>query len=116
LEDVVAIMNRRLAWGVAVALVVSSAVAVMAQNQSESQGGSLAALTAEIRQLRLAVEEATRSQTQALGVYLSVQQARLVEVAARVDAAREELDARGQGIVSSAAGGGCTLDRSHFQA
>jgi hypothetical protein len=56
--------------------------------------GSLAALTAEIRQLRLVVEESTRTQTQtqALGVYLSVQQARLVQLAARLDTARKDLD------------------------
>lgn len=77
-------------------LIVGSAIAVMAQSRPDvPEVGSLAALTAEFRQLRLAIEDATRSQaqTQALGVYLSVQQSRLVQVAARVDAARKELDA-----------------------
>jgi hypothetical protein len=40
------------------------------------------------------VEESTRTQaqTQALGVYLSAQQSRIVQLAARVDTARRELD------------------------
>lgn len=56
--------------------------------------GSLAALTAEVRQLRLAVEELARSQseTQALGVYLSAQQARLQQADQQLDAARREVD------------------------
>lgn len=56
--------------------------------------GSLAALTAEVRQLRLAVEELARSQTetQALGVYLSAQQSRLQQADQQYAAARRELD------------------------
>jgi chromosome segregation ATPase len=55
--------------------------------------GSLAALTAEVRQLRLAVEELGRSQseTQALGVYLSAQQGRLQQADQQLSAVREEL-------------------------
>jgi len=89
-------LDRRLACGVVAALVVTSAMTVMAQNRADlSDSGSLAALVAEVRQLRLAVEEATRRQTetQALGVYLSAQQTRLVQMAARADTARRELDA-----------------------
>jgi predicted nucleic acid-binding Zn-ribbon protein len=57
--------------------------------------GSLAGLTAEVRQLRLAVEESARNQTQtqALGVYLSVQQSRILQVASRLDAVRRDLGA-----------------------
>ena len=90
------IVTRRVASTIAVVLVAGATTAILAQSRPEAaDAGSLAELTAEIRQLRLAVEEATRSQTrtQALGVYLSVQQTRLVQVAARVDAARQELDA-----------------------
>jgi len=56
--------------------------------------GSLAALTAEVRQLRGAVEDLARSQTrtQALGVYLSAQQGRLQQADAQLAAARQELD------------------------
>ena len=57
-------------------------------------GGSLTALTAEVRQLRLAVEESMRSQTQTqgLGVYLSAQQGRILQVASRLDASRRDLE------------------------
>jgi len=56
--------------------------------------GSLAALTAEVRQLRVAVEELARSQTetQALGVYLSAQQGKLHEADQQLAAVREQLD------------------------
>jgi hypothetical protein len=56
--------------------------------------GSLAALTAEVRQLRLAVEELARSQseTQALGMYLSAQQARLQQADQQLAAVREGLE------------------------
>lgn len=61
----------------------------------ELPDGSLAALTAEVRQLRAAVEELARSQTQtqALGVYLSAQQGRLQQADMQLAAARQELDA-----------------------
>src|SRR5688572_14737013 len=57
--------------------------------------GSLAALTAEVRQLRVAVEDLARAQaeTQAMGVYLSAQQNRVQRVAAQLDAVRNDLDA-----------------------
>jgi hypothetical protein len=56
--------------------------------------GSLAALTAEIRQLRVAVEESgrTQGQTQALAIYISAQRDRMVQMAARFDATQRELD------------------------
>ena len=56
--------------------------------------GSLAALTAEVRQLRLAVEELARSQseTQALTVYLSAQQSRMQQADQQLAAAREQID------------------------
>jgi hypothetical protein len=87
--------NSRLAWYGAALLMVSGAVALMGQDKGDATNtGSLAALTAEVRQLRLALEESTRTQTQtqALGVYLSVQQSRLVQVESRLDAVRKELD------------------------
>lgn len=56
--------------------------------------GSLAALTAEVRQLRLAVEELARSQsqTQALTVYLSAQQSRMQQADQQLAAVREQID------------------------
>jgi len=76
-------------------LAAGSAAVVLAQEKNDAPNGSLAALTAEIRQLRVAVEESTRSQTQtqALGVYLSVQQSRILQAATRLESARKELDA-----------------------
>ena len=89
--------NRRvLATGAIVVAMTMSAAAVIAQRGSDAPaGGSLADVVAELRQLRLSVEESTRRQaeTHALGVYLSSQQGRVVQVASRWDAARRELDA-----------------------
>ena len=87
--------HRRLSWSVVLVFAAGSAAVVLAQEKSDASNGSLAALTAEIRQLRVAVEESTRSQTQtqALGVYLSVQQSRILQAATRLESARKELDA-----------------------
>ena len=87
--------RRRLASCAAAALIFGSAVVtIMAQGVDVTGPGSLAAVAAEIRQLRVAVEESTRTQTQthALGVSLSAQQSRLAQVAARLDVTRRELD------------------------
>jgi chromosome segregation ATPase len=96
MEDIMTAFRRRLGWCIVAVSIVACAVAGMAQGRNNgTDTGSFAALTEEIRQLRLAVQESTRNQTQtqALGVYLSAQQARLVQVAARMDSARKELDA-----------------------
>lgn len=55
--------------------------------------GSLAALTSEVRQLRLAVEELARSQseTQALTVYLSAQQSRMQQADQQLAAVRDQI-------------------------
>lgn len=89
-------LNRKATWCGAAMLSMGCAVAVVAQERPDvADSGTLSVLTAEIRQLRLAVEESTRAQTQtqALAVYLSAEQSRLVQVAARLDAARKDLDA-----------------------
>ena len=82
---------------IAGALIVAvGATIVFGQGRTEpADPGSLAALTAEVRELRLAVQQLsqTQSQTQALGVYLSVQQSRVLQVSSQLDAARKELDA-----------------------
>jgi len=75
-----------------------SVVIAVSTSGSRAQGnqaadGGLAALTAEVRQLRLAIEEGTRAQTQtqALAVYLSVQKDRIFQVASRLDGLRREI-------------------------
>lgn len=87
---------RTLTLATVVAVTVGSAVALLAQNSATSSAsdGSLAAVVHEIRQLRLAIEESarTQSQAQALTTYLSVQQMRLSQTTARRDDARRELD------------------------
>ena len=75
--------------------VIGGATAVLGQSRNEpADTGSLSALTAEVRELRLAVQQLaqTQSQTQALGVYLSVQQSRVLQVSSQLEAARKELD------------------------
>jgi len=80
---------------VATMLLVGGAGVMWAQAKTDEAGGSLAALTAEVHQLRLAVEESARqqTQTQGLSVYLSAQQSRMVQLGARLDALRGELNA-----------------------
>ena len=65
--------------------------------------GSLTGLTAEVRQLRLAVEEATKAQTQtqALAVYLSVQKDRIFQVWSRLDSLRKDIAAAADVSVSA---------------
>jgi len=82
---------RQLVAGVIVLAGVGTAV-IWAQNAAPDPG-SLGALVSEVRQLRLAVEESTRSQsqTQALGVYLSAEQSRIIQVSSRLDSVRGQL-------------------------
>ncbi len=78
-----------------VAVVFLLAGVVHAQDKPASPSADpLAALTAEVRLLRLATEKArqTQTQVQALAVYLTVQQSRLVHVSNRLDAVRTQLD------------------------
>ncbi len=88
---------RKLAWaGAAAGSLSCGAAMLLAQAGTEHiDPGSLSALTSELHQLRTAVEEMirTQTQTQALGVYLSVQQSRIVQAATRLDAVRKELEA-----------------------
>ena len=85
----------------AAVVIVSSAAwaTVWAQAQGQSQplgpssGGSLAELTAEVRQLRVSLEGAGRTQMQvsALGMALTTQQVRMSQLAVRVDKADDDL-------------------------
>lgn len=70
---------------------------------------SMAALTAEVRQLRVAVEELARSQaeTQALGMTLAAQQGRILQLTQQLDTVRKEIAAAtagSQGIEAQLAG------------
>src|SRR6187455_1271305 len=79
--------------GLALAL-LGGATVVFGQSRGEPGDGSMAALTAEVRELRMAVQQLaqTQSQTQALGVYLSVQQSRVLQVSSQLDSVRKDLD------------------------
>ena len=89
-------LARSLSWFGGAVLSVTCVAAVLAQGRSDGTdaAAALAPLTSELRQLRVAVEELTRSQTQtqALGVYLSVQQSRILQLATRLDSARKDLE------------------------
>jgi hypothetical protein len=80
----------------AIAILIGAAWAtVRAQGLGQSSSGSLAELTAEVRQLRTVIQEAGRSQTQiqALSISLTAQHSRLNQVSARLDKNEEELQA-----------------------
>ena len=66
---------------------------VWAQGLGPSSAGSLAELTAEVRQLRSVIQEAARGQTQiqAFSISLTAQQSRLSQVSARLDRVEDEL-------------------------
>ncbi len=71
--------------------------------QPAAAAGSLAALTEEVRQLRLTLTDSARNQTQiqAMTVYLSAQQSRLGQVSARLDKAHADVlaaSAEAQGV------------------
>src|SRR5215213_7493930 len=89
-------LSRRLSWCGVTVLSVGCVAGVLAQGRGDGTdaAASLAPLTSELRQLRVAVEELTRSQTQtqALGVYLSVQQTRLLQVATQMESARKDVE------------------------
>jgi hypothetical protein len=76
-----------------VALMGSTWLSARSQGLGPGTAGSLAELTAEVRQLRLVVQEAGRNQTQiqALNISLTAQHSRLSQVSARLDKADEEL-------------------------
>ena len=87
-------LGRTVAWSIGALAIAGGATVVVGQGRGEPADGSMAALTAEVRELRLAVQQfaQTQSQTQALGVYLSVQQSRILQVSSQLDTARRELD------------------------
>jgi chromosome segregation ATPase len=69
----------------------------------DAPDGSLATLTAEVRRLRVAVEDLARTQTeaQALAMRVTAQQTRVAQVADRLNAVRKEVEsatAHNQGV------------------
>jgi uncharacterized membrane-anchored protein YhcB (DUF1043 family) len=85
----------RIAAGITtVALLGCVGVAVGQGTGDSTGGGSLEGVTAELRQLRIAIEESTRTQAQthAIGVYVSAQQGRVAQATTRLDTARRELE------------------------
>ena len=88
------LVKRILACAVVVSIGCGVVLAGPQSGASDSEG-SLAALTAEVRLLRLSVEKSAETQTQiqAMTVYLSAQQSRLIQASARADALRKDLDA-----------------------
>jgi hypothetical protein len=87
------VSNRGAAAFAAIILTAGCAATLLAQ-ATDAGVGSLGELTSEIRQLRFAIEQSSRTQTQAqaLGIFLSAQQSRILQVTTRLDAARKELD------------------------
>ena len=87
-------LGRTVAWSAMALAIAGGATVVLGQSRGEPADGSMAALTAEVRELRVAVQQfaQTQSQTQALGVYLSVQQSRILQVSSQLETARRELD------------------------
>lgn len=87
-------LGRTVAWSAMALAIAGGAAVVLGQGRGEPTDGSMAALTAEVRELRVAVQQfaQTQSQTQALGVYLSVQQSRILQVSSQLETARRELD------------------------
>ena len=71
-----------------------SAMSPVAEPTVLATDGSLASLTGEVRQLRIAVERLTQThvETQTLTGYLSAQQARVGQVSERLDAARKDVE------------------------
>jgi hypothetical protein len=81
--------------GVVVTVVSLGAAVLRARQNPAASGladGSVAALTAEVRALRLSIEDAAKNQqqVQGLGVYLSVQKDRLLQVTAMLASAQKD--------------------------
>ncbi len=95
-------VSKRAAVAAAIVATALCAATLLAQ-ATDPAPGSLGELTAEIRQLRFAIEQSSRTQTQAqaLGIFLSAQQSRILQVTTRLDEARRELGAAAQRAVAT---------------
>jgi hypothetical protein len=78
----------------AVAVIGAVGASALAQGLGPSPSGSLSELTAEVRQLRMVIQDAGRNQTQmqALNISLTAQHSRLTQVNSRLDAVTDELN------------------------
>ena len=85
-------VSKRGATTFAAFILAAGCAATTLAQATDAGAGSLGELTSEIRQLRLAIEQSVRTQAQALGIFLSAQQSRILQVTTRLDAARKELD------------------------
>jgi DNA repair exonuclease SbcCD ATPase subunit len=76
-----------------IAIAATAAVTTWAQAPQDMTPASMSALIGEVRQLRVAIEESGKrqSETQALAVYLSAQQSRLVQISQQLEATRAQL-------------------------
>ena len=86
--------HRKPLIGVVVLVLIAAAWAtVRAQGLGQSSSGSLAELTAEVRQLRMVIQDAGRNQTQmqGLNIALTAQQSRLIQVGNRLEALNDQL-------------------------
>ena len=86
-------LSRRAVAALAAVIVIAGCTVVLFAQANEPAVGSLGELTAEIRQLRSAIEQSTRAQTQAqaLGIVLSAQDRRVMQTTGRLETARREL-------------------------
>jgi len=122
-------MTGRTKIGFAVAaIVIVAGISTWAQGLGPSASGSLSELTSEVRQLRVAIQDAARGQNQmqALNISLTAQHSRLTQVSSRLDASNEELQkasaktqAATKGLleIQSMAGGATTAqDRAGYDA
>lgn len=89
------LIRAALVSGVCAVTVVGGSVIARGQTSAPSGSDSLTAIASEVHLLRESVEKSanTQIQVQALGVYLSAQQSRLVQTANRADSIRRDLDA-----------------------
>ena len=76
-----------------IAIAATAAVTTWAQAPQDLTPASMSALIGEVRQLRVAIEESGKRQTetQAMAVYLSAQQSRLVLISQQLEATRSQL-------------------------
>ena len=86
-------LSRRAVAAIAAVIVIAGCTVVLIAQANEPAVGSLGELTAEIRLLRSAIEQSTRTQTQAqaLGIFLSAQDRRVMQTTGRLESARREL-------------------------
>jgi hypothetical protein len=96
MEKLMPTFNRKSLTCIVLFLLIGVSNDAIAQSKSPvaSDTAFIEAFMAELRQLRIAVELLTKTQTQsqALSVYLSVQQSRITQAAARLDSAIKESD------------------------